>query len=148
MAAMQTTCHGLRRKRRGHAGRADVPRQRLGIAFAPDDRREAGHAGRQDGRASIYELLDTEKVTFTAAVPTSGWAAEQHLREQQPQSRHAEARDHRRLGLPEAILRAFEEDYGVEVIHAWGMTEMSPLGTLGKLLPPHSRRHETALNRS
>ena len=35
------------------------------------------------------------------------------------------------------MLRAFEEDYGVEVIHAWGMTEMSPIGTTGKLLPQH-----------
>jgi fatty-acyl-CoA synthase len=32
--------------------------------------------------------------------------------------------------VPEAILRAFEQDYGVEVMHAWGMTEMSPMGTL------------------
>ena len=37
------------------------------------------------------------------------------------------------------MLRAFEDDYGVEVIHAWGMTEMSPIGTLGKLLPEHGR---------
>jgi fatty-acyl-CoA synthase len=35
------------------------------------------------------------------------------------------------------VLRAFEEDYGVEVIHAWGMTEMSPIGTIGKMLPEH-----------
>ncbi len=39
--------------------------------------------------------------------------------------------------MPERVLRAFEEDYGVEVIHAWGMTEMSPIGTIGKLLPDH-----------
>ena len=31
---------------------------------------------------------------------------------------------------PPAMLRTFEDDYGVQVIHAWGMTEMSPLGTL------------------
>jgi len=39
--------------------------------------------------------------------------------------------------IPETVLRAFEDDYGVEVIHAWGMTEMSPIGTIGKLLPDH-----------
>ena len=38
--------------------------------------------------------------------------------------------------IPEAILRAFETEYEVDVIHAWGMTETSPLGTLGSL-PPH-----------
>jgi fatty-acyl-CoA synthase len=37
--------------------------------------------------------------------------------------------------VPEAILRAFEEDYGVEVVHAWGMTEMSPMGSLCALGP-------------
>jgi acyl-CoA synthetase (AMP-forming)/AMP-acid ligase II len=35
--------------------------------------------------------------------------------------------------VPERILRAFEENYDVEVIHAWGMTEMSPLGSLGSM---------------
>jgi fatty-acyl-CoA synthase len=39
--------------------------------------------------------------------------------------------------VPERILRAFEENYGVEVIHAWGMTEMSPLGTLCTLKNKH-----------
>jgi fatty-acyl-CoA synthase len=39
--------------------------------------------------------------------------------------------------VPEAVLRAFEEDYGIEVLHGWGMTEMSPMGTVGKLLPEH-----------
>jgi fatty-acyl-CoA synthase len=39
--------------------------------------------------------------------------------------------------VPEAVLRAFEKEYGVEVIHAWGMTEMSPIGTLGTLAPEH-----------
>jgi fatty-acyl-CoA synthase len=39
--------------------------------------------------------------------------------------------------VPEAVLRAFEEDYGVEVVHAWGMTEMSPIGTLGALRARH-----------
>ena len=35
--------------------------------------------------------------------------------------------------VPERILRAFEENYDVEVVHAWGMTEMSPLGSLGSM---------------
>jgi len=48
--------------------------------------------------------------------------------------------------VPEAVLRAFEEDYGIEVIHAWGMTEMSPMGTLGKMLPEiYAADHETQI---
>jgi acyl-CoA synthetase (AMP-forming)/AMP-acid ligase II len=38
---------------------------------------------------------------------------------------------------PPALMRRFEEDHGVEVIHGWGMTEMSPLGTLGRLKAKH-----------
>ncbi|MDP1109280.1 AMP-binding protein, partial [Klebsiella pneumoniae] len=34
---------------------------------------------------------------------------------------------------PPAMMKSLQQDYGVEVIHAWGMTEMSPLGTLSKL---------------
>jgi fatty-acyl-CoA synthase len=65
-------CHGHRRKRCHPAGRADVPRQCLGPRPAARlIRRQAWScpARKMDG-ASIYELLDTEKVTFTAAVPT------------------------------------------------------------------------------
>ncbi len=33
------------------------------------------------------------------------------------------------------MIRAFEDDYGVEVRHAWGMTEMSPVGSAGSIKP-------------
>ncbi|MCH3752308.1 AMP-binding protein, partial [Campylobacter coli] len=39
---------------------------------------------------------------------------------------------------PPAMIRTFENDFGVEVIHAWGMTELSPLGTLGRLKSKHA----------
>jgi fatty-acyl-CoA synthase len=85
--------------------------------------------------ASVYELLETEKVTFTAAVPTVWLMLLNYLREtnQKPTTLKRVA-----IGgsaAPEALVRAFEDDYGVEVIHAWGMTEMSPIGTIGTLLP-------------
>ena len=92
--------------------------------------------GKLDG-ASVYELLDGEKVTFTAAVPTVWQMLLGYLREHNlkpgPLKRVAIGGS----AIPETVLRAFEEDYGVEVIHAWGMTEMSPIGTIGKLLPEH-----------
>jgi len=81
--------------------------------------------------AAIYELLDTEKVTCTAAVPTVWMMLLQHL-EQHPEAklRHLERVVIGGAACPEAIMQAFVRNYGIEVVHAWGMTEMSPLGTL------------------
>jgi len=92
--------------------------------------------GAQMDGASIYELLDTEKVTITAAVPTVWLMLLQHLRDNNLKLPHLKRVIIGGSAIPEAILRAFEQDYEVEVIHAWGMTETSPLGTLGAL-PPH-----------
>jgi fatty-acyl-CoA synthase len=87
--------------------------------------------------ASIYELLETEKVTMTAAVPTVWLMLLNHMRETNSKLTTLKRVAIGGSAVPEAVLRAFEQDYGVEVIHAWGMTEMSPIGTLGKLLPEH-----------
>ena len=92
---------------------------------------------KMDG-ASIYELLDTYKVTCTAAVPTVWLMLLQHL-----QASGAKLPYLRRViiggsACPRAMTKTFEEDYGVEVVHAWGMTEMSPLGTLGSIKPDYA----------
>jgi len=92
--------------------------------------------GAQMDGASIYELLDTEKVTITAAVPTVWLGLLGYLREHDLKLPHLKRVLIGGSAIPENILRAFEEDYEVDVIHAWGMTETSPLGTLGTL-PPH-----------
>ena len=86
---------------------------------------------RLDG-ASIYELLDTERVSFTGAVPTVWLMLLQYL-EQNPALRlpHLKRVFIGGSACPEAIMRAFVENYDVDVIHGWGMTEMSPIGTLG-----------------
>ena len=89
---------------------------------------------KMDG-ASIYELLETEKVTFSAAVPTVWQMLLQHV-----QSNKLKFSTLNRVVIggsacPEALIRAFHQDYGVDVIHAWGMTETSPMGTLGSLTP-------------
>ena len=83
---------------------------------------------KMDG-ASIHELLETEGVTFSAAVPTVWQMLLQHL-----QATKSKLTTLKRVviggaAVPEAIVRAFRDDYGVEVTHAWGMTETSPLGT-------------------
>jgi fatty-acyl-CoA synthase len=88
--------------------------------------------GAQMDGASIYELLDTEKVTITAAVPTVWLMLLQHL--QQNKELRLDALERVVIGgaaCPEAMMQAFEHDYDTTVIHAWGMTEMSPLGSLG-----------------
>jgi fatty-acyl-CoA synthase len=95
---------------------------------------------------SVYELLETEKVTFTAAVPTVWLMLLNHLRETKSKLTTLKRVAIGGSAVPEAVLRAFEEDYGVEVVHAWGMTEMSPIGTLGKLLPDHyAMDHESRI---
>lgn len=92
--------------------------------------------GAQMDGASIYELLDTEKVTITAAVPTVWLMLLTYLQENNLKLPHLRKVIIGGSAIPENILRAFEQDYEVDVVHAWGMTETSPLGTLGTL-PPH-----------
>jgi acyl-CoA synthetase (AMP-forming)/AMP-acid ligase II len=87
---------------------------------------------KMDGE-SIYQLLDEEKVTFTAAVPTVWLMLLQHLEATGKKLPHLKRVVIGGSAVPERILRAFEENYDVEVIHAWGMTEMSPLGSLGSM---------------
>jgi fatty-acyl-CoA synthase len=82
--------------------------------------------------ASIYEMLQEGKVTITAAVPTVWLMLLQYL-EQNPHLKlpHLDRVVIGGSACPEAIMKAFVEHYGSDVIHAWGMTEMSPIGSLG-----------------
>ena len=83
--------------------------------------------------ASIYELLDGERVTYTAAVPTIWLMLLQHL-EKNPELKlpHLARVFIGGSACPEAIMKVFVENYDVDVVHGWGMTEMSPIGTVGK----------------
>ncbi|WP_378943808.1 fatty-acid--CoA ligase [Mesorhizobium sp. ANAO-SY3R2] len=92
--------------------------------------------GKMDG-ASIYEMLDTERVTFTAAVPTVWMMLLQHLEETGKKLPHLDKVVIGGAACPRAVTQKFERNYGVEVIHAWGMTEMSPLGTLCTIKPEY-----------
>ena len=92
--------------------------------------------GKMDG-ASIYELLDTEKVTFSAAVPTVWLMLLQHLEETGKKLPHLKKVVIGGSACPRAITQKFQENYDVDVIHAWGMTEMSPLGTLCTMKPEY-----------
>jgi acyl-CoA synthetase (AMP-forming)/AMP-acid ligase II len=89
-----------------------------------------------DGK-SIYELIEGEAVTFAAGVPTVWQMLLGHMR---PAGLRFSTLKRTVIGgsaCPPAMINAFQEDYGVEVLHAWGMTEMSPLGTLCTLKNKH-----------
>ena len=89
--------------------------------------------------ASVYELLETEGVTFTAAVPTVWLMLLTYLRENNLKLSTLKRVIIGGSAVPEAILKSFEDDYGVEVVHAWGMTETSPIGTLCAMGPEQER---------
>src|SRR4051812_25613891 len=79
---------------------------------------------------SIHELLETEGVTFSAAVPTVWLGLLTHLRDTGGKLSTLKRVVIGGSAVPEAIIRGFRDEHGVDVTHAWGMTEMSPLGTL------------------
>jgi fatty-acyl-CoA synthase len=85
--------------------------------------------------ASVHELLETEGVTFSAAVPTVWQMLLQHLRGTGGQLTTLKRVVIGGSAVPESLVRAFRDDYGVDVTHAWGMTETSPLGTLSTTTP-------------
>ena len=93
--------------------------------------------GKLDG-ASIYELLDSCRVTFTAAVPTVWLMLLQHLEANDLKLPYLRKVVIGGSACPRAMTQKFQEVYDVEVCHAWGMTEMSPLGTLASLKPEYA----------
>jgi acyl-CoA synthetase (AMP-forming)/AMP-acid ligase II len=89
-----------------------------------------------DGK-SVYELIEAEKVTFAAGVPTVWQMLLGHMK---PSNLRFSSLKRTVIGgsaCPPAMIDAFRDDYGVDVLHAWGMTEMSPLGTLCTLKNKH-----------
>jgi fatty-acyl-CoA synthase len=84
---------------------------------------------------SVYELLNEYKVTCTGAVPTVWLLLLQHLEKTGGTLPYLERVVIGGSACPRAMIKTFEEDYGVQVFHAWGMTEMSPLGTVGSIKP-------------
>jgi 3-(methylthio)propionyl---CoA ligase len=88
--------------------------------------------------ASVYELLDTYKVSFTAAVPTVWLTLLQDLEKTGATLPYLKRVVIGGSACPRAMTQAFQDKYGVEVIHAWGMTEMSPLGSLCTLKPEYA----------
>ena len=91
---------------------------------------------KMDG-ASLYELLTNYRVSFTAAVPTVWLMLLQDLEKTGGKLPYLKRVVIGGSACPRAMTKTFQEVYGVEVIHAWGMTEMSPLGTLCSMKPEY-----------
>ncbi len=92
--------------------------------------------GQLDGQ-SVYELIEAEGVTFAAGVPTVWQMLLTHML---PKGLKFSTLQRTVIGgsaCPPAMIDAFRDDYGVDVLHAWGMTELSPLGTLCTLKNKH-----------
>ncbi|HKD28835.1 MAG TPA: long-chain-fatty-acid--CoA ligase, partial [Xanthobacteraceae bacterium] len=88
--------------------------------------------------ASVHGMLTAYRVSCTAAVPTIWLMLLQHL-----EATGGKLPDLKRVVIggsacPRAMAQKFEDVYGVQVIHAWGMTEMSPLGSLCTLKPEYA----------
>ena len=86
---------------------------------------------------SLHELFEAEKVTVSAGVPTIWLGLLQHL-----QGQGLKLSTVKRLVIggsaaPPAMIRSFDEQFGITVLHAWGMTEMSPLGTVNTYKAKH-----------
>lgn len=99
-----------------------------------------------DGK-SLYELFESEKVTFSAGVPTVWLGLITYMKQNGLKFSTFRRTVIGGSACPPAMMRTLEDEFNVEVIHAWGMTELSPLGTLSKLkakhrdLPVEQQRH-------
>ncbi|WP_303228772.1 3-(methylthio)propionyl-CoA ligase [Comamonas kerstersii] len=92
-----------------------------------------------DGK-SLYELIEAEGVTFAAGVPTVWQMLLGHVQSVGGKFSTLNRTVIGGSACPPAMIDAFEQGYGVKVLHAWGMTEMSPLGTLCTLKNKHLKR--------
>jgi acyl-CoA synthetase (AMP-forming)/AMP-acid ligase II len=90
-----------------------------------------------DGK-SLYELFEAEKVTVSAGVPTVWQALLGYVEANKLKFSTMRRTVIGGSACPPAMLRKFGDDYDVHVLHAWGMTEMSPVGTVAAFKPVHS----------
>lgn len=88
---------------------------------------------------SVLELMEGERVTFAAGVPTV-WLGILDFIDRNPGKYDLSAVRTTAVGgsaAPPSMIAGFQERHGIEVTHAWGMTEMSPVGTICTLRPEH-----------
>ncbi|MGO1118805.1 3-(methylthio)propionyl-CoA ligase [Rhodovibrionaceae bacterium A322] len=94
---------------------------------------------------SLQEMMDQEKVTFAAGVPTIWLGLLQHLRSSGTRIDTVKSLVVGGSACPEMLMEAFESEYDAHIYHAWGMTEMSPIGTYNT--PKGKHQNQTAAER-
>lgn len=90
------------------------------------------------GPAAVVRILQEEKVTKANGVPTI-WMGVYEEMKKNPQREKLALQEYLVGGsaLPASLIEGFEKDFGIKGVHAWGMTETSPLGTASRLQPRH-----------
>ena len=96
--------------------------------------------------ASLASLFNDEKVTVSAGVPTIWAGLIQHLEATGEKLPHLQRTIIGGSACPPSMIEKFRNQYDVEVQHAWGMTEMSPLGSMNKLKNKHLELAEAEQN--
>lgn len=86
---------------------------------------------------SVYRLIESEGVTMAAGVPTVWLGLLTHMANTGQRFSTLQRTVIGGSACPPAMINTFQEAYGVSVLHAWGMTEMSPLGTVCQLKRKH-----------
>ena len=89
-----------------------------------------------DGK-SLYELFESERVTMSAGVPTVWQGLLGYVEANQLRFSTMRRTVIGGSACPPAMMKTFQEGYDVQVLHAWGMTEMSPVGTVATLKSKH-----------
>jgi fatty-acyl-CoA synthase len=90
-----------------------------------------------DGR-SLYELFESEGVDSSAGVPTVWLGLIQYMKQNGLKFSTLKVTTIGGAAVPEAMLATLQNEYGVRVRHGWGMTEMSPVGTIGAPKAKHA----------
>ena len=87
--------------------------------------------------SALAALIEEERVTVAAGVPTIWNGLYHDLKQNARDISCIRALVVGGSAMPRSLIEAYEQELGVNVVHAWGMTEMSPLGTISKLLSRH-----------
>ena len=85
--------------------------------------------------ADVARLIEAEGVTFTAGVPTVWLGLLDYLEDHDADLSSLERIAVGGAAAPKSLVRTYEEEYDVEVLHAWGMTETSPVAAAAHLKP-------------
>ena len=88
--------------------------------------------GRNPQAADVVDLIRGEEVTFAAGVPTIWMMVDQHLQQHGGDLKPLQRVACGGSAVPRTLMQTFDERYGVPIVQLWGMTEMSPLGTVSR----------------